>query len=201
MTSDIRGGYASIDYSHSFDRWTARLTGGASPEWLRQQTDTGPTPGFGRYLGLAEARVQIRQIGDMFSLAEWLTAHGTIGRTDDETFDREIFSAALHVGLRPVIPIDLSAMYGRVSENAPLFEQFSIGGLASTLTSPALLSQRIMMPALPATVATGEQILTYRAATSLGQRRLQSRLHGRLQKHSLHGTMPPSGEAIGRLGS
>ena len=58
-------------------------------------------------------------------------------------------------------------MYGRVSENAPLFEQFSIGGLASTLTSPALLSQRIMMPALPATVATGEQILTYRAATSL----------------------------------
>jgi hypothetical protein len=167
VTSDIRGGYASIDYSHSFDRWTARLTAGASPEWLTQQVDTGPTPGVGRYLGLAEARVQSRQIGDIFSLGESLTAHGTIGRTDNETFDREIVSVAIHVGLRPVIPLDVSAIFGRVSENAPFFEQFSIGGLTSTLTSPALLSQRITMPALPATVASGEQILSYRAATTL----------------------------------
>jgi hypothetical protein len=103
----------------------------------------------------------------MFSLVESLTAHGTIGRTDNETFDREIVSATIHVGLRPVIPLDVSAIFGRVSANAPFFEQFRVGGLTSTLTSPALLSQRITMPALPATVATGEQILSYRAATTL----------------------------------
>jgi hypothetical protein len=66
-----------------------------------------------------------------------------------------------------VIPLDLGGSYGRVSSDAPPFELFSIGGLASTLTPAAILTQRIFMPALPATVSTGDQLLTYRAATSI----------------------------------
>ena len=166
VLTDIRGGYASVDFTRSFDTWSARLSAGVSPEWLTQRASPGPELGAGRYLGFGELRAQFRQIGDVINLAESLTAHGTIGRTGDTAFDRELVSAGLHVGVRPFLPLDLSGTYGRVSEDAPLFEQFSVGGLPSTLTPAALLSQRMTMPALPTTVAAGEQILTYRAATT-----------------------------------
>jgi len=166
-SSELRGGYASVDFTRSFDAWSARLTAGVSPEWLIQRASPGVQVGAGRYLGYGELRAQFRQAGEVIDLAESLTAHGTISRTGDTSYDRELVSAGLHIAARPFLPIELSGAFGRVSENAPSFEQFTVGGLPSTLTPAALLSQRVTMPALPATVATGEQILTYRAATSV----------------------------------
>lgn len=166
VSSDIRGGALSIEYARSFDTWGARLSAGASPEWITQKSPLPIEIGFGRYLGFADVRAASRQIGDEFQVSESMAAHGTLGQTDGNGFDRELVSAGLRVVSDYTIPIDLSGTYGRVSSDAPPFELFSIGGLTSTLTPPAILSQRIFMPALPATVATGNQLLTYRAATS-----------------------------------
>ena len=132
---------------------------GSSPERITRA-------GVGRYLGYGELRAQFRQLGEVVDLAESLSAHGTIGRVADSSFDRELVSATLRLVVRPFLPLDVSGTYGRVSEDAPSFEQFSVGGLPSTLTPAALLSQRVTMPALPATIVTGKQILTYRVATS-----------------------------------
>ena len=166
-TSEIRGGALSIDYARSFDAWGARVTGGFSPEWVTQKVPVPIEVGFGRYLGFAEVRAALRQIGDAFQVSESMAAHGTLGTTDGESFDREVVSVGLRVASEYAIPLDLSGSYGRVSSDAPPFELFSIGGLASTLTPAAILTQRIFLPALPATVATGDQVVTYRAATSI----------------------------------
>ena len=166
VTTDIRGGSLSIEYARSFDTWGARVSAGASPEWVTQKPTVPIEIGFGRYLGFADARVALRQIGDEFQMSEFMAAHGTIGKTDGDSFNRELVSAGLRLASDYTIPLDLSGSYGRVSTDAPPFELFSIGGLASSLTLPAILSQRVFMPALPATVATGNQVLSYRAATS-----------------------------------
>jgi hypothetical protein len=166
-STELRGGYASIDFTRSFDTWSARLTTGGSPEWLTQRASRAVQVGVGRYLGYGELRAQFRQTSEVIDLAESLTAHGSIGSTGDTSYDRELVSAGLHISVHTLLPLDLSGAFGRVSANAPSFEQFTIGGLPSTLTPAALLSQRVTMPALPATVGTGEQILTYRAATTL----------------------------------
>jgi hypothetical protein len=168
VTTDLRGGSFSIDYARSFDAWGARLSAGLSPEWVTQKPPVPIEIGFGRYLAFAEVRAAFRQIGDEFLVSESIAAHGTIGKTGGDAFDREFVSAGLHIGTDYTVPLDLSGSYGRVSSDAPAFELFSIGGLASTLTPAAILSQRVFMPALPATVATGDQLLTYRAATSMG---------------------------------
>lgn len=167
VTTDMRGAYMSVDYARSFDGWGALLTAGASPEWVTQKPAVPIEIGVARYLGFGEVRAAFRQIGDAIEATESIAAHGTVGRTGSKSFDRELVSAGFHVGTDLAAPIDLGATYGRVNTDAPAFEQFSIGGLASTLTSTAILSQRVVMPALPATVATGDQVLTYRAATSI----------------------------------
>jgi Tol biopolymer transport system component len=167
VTSDIRGGSFAIDYARYFDTWGSRLSAGVSPEWVTQRPPLPIEIGFGRYLGFADVRAAFRQIGDNFQVSESMTAHGSIGKTGGDSFDRELVSAGLRVASEYVIPLDLGGSYGRVSSDAPPFELFSIGGLASTLTPAAILTQRIFMPALPATVSTGDQLLTYRAATSI----------------------------------
>jgi Tol biopolymer transport system component len=167
LTSDLRGGYASIEYARAFDTWSARVSAGGSPEWLTQRSPGLIEFGAARYLGFAELRALSRQTSDELQATESLAAHGTLGRTGGESFDRELLTATLHVASGGAIPLDLSGAYGRVSTDAPQFERFSIGGLASTLTPSAILSQRIVMPALPAVVATGDQVLTGRVATTL----------------------------------
>ena len=166
IATDIRGGALSIEYARSLDAWGARLSAGVSPEWVTQKPPLPIEIGFGRYLGFAGVRAAFRQIGDAFQLSESVAADGTIGETDGDSFNRELVTAAFRAATDYTLPLDLTATYGRVSSNAPPFELFSIGGLTSTLTPPAVLSQRVFMPALPATVATGDQLVTYRAATS-----------------------------------
>lgn len=165
-TSEMSGGLAELDYVRSFDAWSARLSAGASPEWLTQRSIPALDVGLARYLGFAEVRAAARQIGEALEATESLGANGTIGRTGGEPFDREVVSAGVRLSRGLVLPIDLSGAYGRVTLDAPRFEQFSIGGLPSTITAPALLTQRFAMPALPAFVATGNQVLTVRAATT-----------------------------------
>jgi hypothetical protein len=101
------------------------------------------------------------------SASESLAGHVTAGETGDVAYRRLLASAAAHAGLRGFPSIDVSSNYGRVSAVAPPFEQFVVGGLASSLIDPSLVTQRVAMGALPVGVAAGERLLSYRLSTSL----------------------------------
>jgi hypothetical protein len=82
----------------------------------------------------------------------------------DERFTRGVVSATLAMSGAAVIPIAVSATYGRTGLSAPIFEQFSLGGMASPLIDRALLAQRFAMPALPSGISINSSAFAYRAA-------------------------------------
>lgn len=95
-----------------------------------------------------------------------LTLHGASGRTGAEHWTRGTAAAELAVSLRGYGGRGL-VRYGRTGAAGPAYEQFVIGGVRSPLVDPALLSQRLAMPALPFGVAAGRQALEYRVQSSL----------------------------------
>jgi hypothetical protein len=62
--------------------------------------------------------------------------------------------------------IRADGMFGAVSRDAPVPELFALGGSAPPLFDPALLAQRVVMPALPVGVAVGTRAASYRVGLS-----------------------------------
>jgi hypothetical protein len=62
--------------------------------------------------------------------------------------------------------LQVEATAGWVDEDAPIFEQFTVGGAAPGLIDESLLSQRIIRPGLPFAVMGGNKVLTARASTT-----------------------------------
>jgi hypothetical protein len=104
------------------------------------------------------------QRGDRSSVIESLAANIAAGRSFDDRFVRGVVSGAVSTSGDALLPISLSGSYGRASEGTPLFERFSIGGLASPLIDRALLAQRFTMPALPAGIGINSSAFSYRVA-------------------------------------
>jgi hypothetical protein len=166
--TEIRGGDVRAVFSRASDAALLRASGGASLMGVRPGAG-GRDESFSRAIGFAEAGISARQIGDDVSLTEAISIHGTAGRDiDAQSFRRGRVSGAFQVGGRRVLPLDFAAVYGRVSPRNSSFERFLIGGLPPTLIDSSLLSQVIPMPALPAAVASGSEVFTYRAATRFG---------------------------------
>ncbi|HEY9450434.1 MAG TPA: hypothetical protein VIQ60_11855, partial [Gemmatimonadaceae bacterium] len=107
-----------------------------------------------RSLGFAEYHGAVSFTPGEWSLVPRLALHGSLGRTDGVAWRRGIASASMAVARRGLgIRGDVS--YGAVNRRAGELEQFSLGGTLPPLFDPAILAQRVAMPALPAAVATG----------------------------------------------
>jgi hypothetical protein len=124
-----------------------------------------------RLLAFGELSALARQSGYSASASESFAAHVTTGATAGIDYERFLGTVAFHVAARglsiPVSALDATASYGRVSSVAPAFEQFLIGGLPTSLIDASLLTQRLTMGALPAGVASGNRLVTYRVSAPL----------------------------------
>jgi len=165
-TQRLSGVRARADYPYAFDRASIRASLGGSLGRLALGT-LGGSFQTARDLAFGELAAAARQIGDAASFSQSVLVHGDVGESASQSFERLVVSATARAGMRGLLPLDLGATYGILSENAPGFEQFVIGGLPTALVDPSLLAQRITMGVLPTGVANGERVLTYRAATSL----------------------------------
>ena len=96
--------------------------------------------------------------GDETRTSLQLALHGTSGRSGGAPVTRGLATGSLEVGLVPLIA---SGTAGKAATSSP-FEQFTLGGLTPVLLHPAVLSQRIAMPVLPSSYATGKSLLMYR---------------------------------------
>src|SRR5262249_18957937 len=103
------------------------------------------------------------QRGDGISLSESLGSSFSGGRTFNASFARGTATAGFAVtGPRVLFPVSASASYGRMTDDAPLFEQFALGGGPALVLDRLVLSQRWSMPALPAEVTVGSSAAAYR---------------------------------------
>jgi hypothetical protein len=166
VRSELRGGRLRVDYRHSFDAADMRLALGGGPGALRA-TDAGVRQSVSRNVGFAELAADARQSRDQSNASETLSSNLTAGSTNGTSYRRLLASAAFHGSVSGLLPIDLEATYGRVSADAPEFEQFVVGGAPATLVEASLLTQRTAMPALPLGIASGDRVATFRVATSL----------------------------------
>ena len=90
-----------------------------------------------------------------------------MGTTRGADWTRLIASAGLRVGQRGT-GLQGDVTYGRTNRDAPLWDQFAVCGLLPTFFDPAVVSQRIPMPALPVGVVSGRELLTTQATLTLG---------------------------------
>ena len=100
-----------------------------------------------RTLGFAELELSARAFAPT-TLGASLAAHASTGRTRSESWARAIGTATLELR-RDDLGLRAQGTAGRVSRDAPPFEQFVLGGEPPPLTDDAILSQRVAIPALP----------------------------------------------------
>ncbi len=115
-------------------------------------------------------RLAFADIGGATTLSrgEWsfttdLTLVGAVGRTGESSWTRGVGTLDLAVARRGR-GLLARLTHGRVNEDAHPFEQLVIGGNAPQLFDAALLSQRVVMPALPLGIAGGDAVTTIRLA-------------------------------------
>jgi len=104
----------------------------------------------------------------LFTRREWRLAPsvgilGEAGGTAGSSWTRGVVNGGAVIG-HGKLGIRADAMFGAVSGDAPLVERFALGGTVSPLFDPALLAQRVAMPALPAGLALGSRAASYRIA-------------------------------------
>ncbi|HEY9227503.1 MAG TPA: hypothetical protein VIP11_12690, partial [Gemmatimonadaceae bacterium] len=157
----LTGGLASLEQTLQFDSWSARYRAGTTTAQVRNLFNDIASA---RTMGFVDGGVAWTQRGDLASFTESLSSSFTFGRSFSDPFYRGLATARLSSSGSRTIPLTLSATYGRTNEEAPLFEQFSLGGGPSLVIDQALLTQRILMPAIPVATSIGPSVFTYRAA-------------------------------------
>ncbi|MBX6332981.1 MAG: hypothetical protein IRY91_14130, partial [Gemmatimonadaceae bacterium] len=116
-----------------------------------------------RALGFIEYRGAIEQSPGEWTVVERVGVHGSAGRTAGTDWARTIAGASVTVRTRS-FALSGDGAYGIVSRNGSAFEQFTLGGTGAPFFDSALLTQRVVMPALPVAVAGGRQFAAYRVA-------------------------------------
>ena len=161
LDTRLSGGELAVDDDWSFDTWAARARLGGSIGRVRGLA--GPLGAADRSLAFGALSAAWLQRGSAATVSEALSADISTGRSFDAAFRRALVSASVALGGRAPIPVRAAATYGRVSSDAPPFEQLSLGGGESPLIDAALLSQRIAMPALPLGIRLGSSAFAYKA--------------------------------------
>jgi hypothetical protein len=167
-TDGLAGGRLRADLTRYEDAGELRIGLGAAIGEI--QTRLPPvTRSDSRDLAFGEIAMGTRQRGDHVEASESLAANVAAGQTSGGPFyQRLLTTLALHGGMMGQSFVDLTASYGRVSEDAVPFEQFSIGGPPAYLVDQSILTQQVTMGALPSRSAIGDRMLVYRASTSWG---------------------------------
>ncbi len=167
------GGFAApealdMDYWGGLARVELRRDNLTNVHRLRLGASTGRMTSAGsdwtaRSLGFAGYSGAILFTPGEWSVAPTLGILGEAGRTADVSWERGVVTGGVAVG-RGKLGVRAEGMLGAVSSDAPAVERFALGGTASPLFDPALLAQRVVMPALPVGVATGSRAASYRIA-------------------------------------
>ncbi len=119
-----------------------------------------------RGLAFARGTASARWSRDRTGLTLTLAGGATTGSTGGATWTRTTASADLAVGAFGLRARG-SATLGAVSDDAPPFERFVVGGVLPPLAEVAVLEQRWSVPALPVGVSAGTRLLSWRAETDL----------------------------------
>jgi hypothetical protein len=165
--NELRGSRLRADYAHAFDVADVRLSLGGAPGALHTSRVLG-SQDIERNLAFTELAADARQGSDALRAVEALSSNLTIGSTGGgNSYRRLVATSAIHSAMTGFPPLDLRVTYGAVSRGAAPFEQFTLGGLASTLVDPSLLTQQLSMEALPFAVAVGGRAATLRASTNI----------------------------------
>jgi hypothetical protein len=166
LDSRLQGGELALENLWSFDTFAFRYRAGGSAAHQKNEfamlpaTQTVATRG----LGFVDAGLALVHRNDAATFTLGLSGNYTGGTSDDRTFSRStgiLSASAAGLGL-PTLAA--SAMVGAVTHDASLFEQFALGGGPSPLIDQATLTQRVVMPALPAGVQVGSSLIAYRAS-------------------------------------
>jgi hypothetical protein len=167
LDSRMAGGELALDGTRSFDTWGARyrLGGAVGRARVDVPSTTGAVVSRGqRDIAFGDGGLTFVQRGDRSSLTESISANVAGGSSFDDGFTRGVVAATLSTSGEALIPIAATASYGRTGLSAPIFEQFSIGGMPSPLIDRALLGQRFPMPALPSGISINSSAFAYRVA-------------------------------------
>ncbi len=126
------------------------------------RVEPADTAAVTRSLAMLNTDVSRRQRRALWYASESLSVHLAGGRTGDD-WRRGVVELELRTG-HGALGIAASGVYGDAGRDAPVFEQFVIGGLRPPLTERGVLSQRREAPALPFGVASGRRLAGYRVA-------------------------------------
>jgi hypothetical protein len=169
LDAEYAGAALWTEYTRNFPVWAHQLRAGASLGDLELgELEIGDNDGGQRRLAWGQYRAAARLSGDNNRyLAASLGGNGSVGTTGGADWTRLVASASLGFGQRGS-GLQGDVTYGRANQDAPLWEQFAVGGLRPTFFDPAVISQRIPLPALPVGVVSGRELLVTQATLTLG---------------------------------
>jgi hypothetical protein len=153
LTEGYYGGLAALALERSRDRTGVGLRIGGS--W-------GRLGGEDRTLGFASWNLGARQSPGRLRLAQSVGVATSAGRTAGEDWTRWLATGALEVGGRSA-GLLISGSVGQADAPAGSSEAFQVGGTEPLLFDPAILPQRVAMPALPPGFLRGTRVGTARA--------------------------------------
>ncbi|MFO7894074.1 MAG: hypothetical protein R6U63_10080 [Longimicrobiales bacterium] len=118
--------------------------------------------GADRVLGFGEYGIRLEQRPGTWRLAQWLDAHGAVGRSGTLDWTRWRTDGGLSVrGER--FGLGVRGTWAGTDAPAASVESFAIGGAAPLLFDPAVTAQRVAMPALATGSIRGRDVRTVRA--------------------------------------
>jgi len=164
--SRLAGAELALDGSSSFDTWGTRYRVGGTVSRIRVDLPSSlriAGASSRRDIAFGDGAVSLAQRGDHSTITESLTASIALGQSFSQRFSRGVASATLATSGNAMVPLVATATYGRTESDAPIFEQFSLGGAPSPLIDRALLTQRFSMPVLPSGIRIGSSAFAYRA--------------------------------------
>jgi hypothetical protein len=158
LDADYSGIGLALAYEHDLLSRAASFELGASAGRL----DASLAPEGTRALGYAQASGRALVTPGAWRIVGRAEAHASAGSAPGgDDWSRAVSGLSLSVG-RNRGALRAESVFGWTSDGAPAWETFAVGGLLSPLVDPALLSQRLPLPAVPVGYVTGERIWTVR---------------------------------------
>ena len=151
--------------SGGWHNYAAGISGGSVAPVVGGDAGTAQT----RWMGFVEIAERYRQTPrDAGAWTESIALHASTGVTGETHWRRLIARGTVAARATDDVVIRVEGTYGRVSSDAPAFEQFAVGGMAPWLTPAGVLPQRIAIPAEPPGAGIGARVALVRSAIESG---------------------------------
>jgi hypothetical protein len=159
------GGLVATDYEWSGVRSSSRVRALGSTGVIENPSLGGPSITRTLYAATLESQVTFSPTPKRRVLAS-LQTHGSTGTTGGVAWDRVMAEAALGATRLDGLGVGVRGRVGETSADAPLWEQFTVGGTASAFVDAAVLGQRIEQPGLPFAARGGRRLAMLAAETT-----------------------------------